>query len=175
MINQLDPSSRPYVPSSMTNWTDFDPAFSLAPSDGPYGILPERDYYFRNPGLRFNTNHSRMDQVAIAFQPEVGNTCCPELESLRRFLSSKAQASIPTRKNQFVDPIWTYHKYLPFTDASGDDHIYAYGDCRGDLAEYAFRSQLAQLRQYQALFEGYAEHLFQWYSTIIMWKTQSPW
>jgi hypothetical protein len=73
-----------------------------------------------------------------------------------------------------VNPVWAYHRYLPMTDEYGVDHAYAYG-APGNASEYALRAQLVQVRQYQALFEGFAGGFGTWYSAAIMWKTAGPW
>lgn len=44
----------------MSNFTDFDSDYYLAPKDGNYGINTPDEYFQRNPGLSF-PNHSRMD------------------------------------------------------------------------------------------------------------------
>ena len=38
LVRSLDPG-RPYVSSSMSNQTGFDPEYALAPKDGPYLIM----------------------------------------------------------------------------------------------------------------------------------------
>ena len=158
----------------------FDPAFALAPQDGPYGILDERRFFERNPGLFYNG--TRADNVPVAFQPELGSTSCPEYESLARFMSPAALADFPSEGARpfSVNPVWVFHKYLPFTDnepmpkGPGVDHLYAYG-APANASEYALRAQLAQYRQYHALFEGFQEFMFVYYGAVIMWKTNSPW
>lgn len=50
--------SRPYITSSVTEIGDlFDSDRSLAPKDGPYGVLPVRSFYDRNPGT---IQHTRL-------------------------------------------------------------------------------------------------------------------
>jgi hypothetical protein len=44
-----------------------------------------------------------------------------------------------------------------------------------NTSEYAWRAQLAQFAQYRSLFEGYAGHMWAWYSAVIMWKSAAPW
>ena len=60
-----------------------------------------------------------------------------------------------------------YHAFEPFTDSGGVDHVYAYGSPNSTF-EYAFRAQLAAVRQYQAIYEGFAEFMWQFYSAIIL-------
>lgn len=168
IIQQLDPSGRFYITSSMSTYSPFDPTFALAPQDGPYGILDEREYGIRNPGLEADAQ--------IAFQPELGNTACPEYDTMRRFLSPDILEAFPQQNASYnsVNAVWQYHRYLPFTDSDGWDHLYSYGT-PSNSSEYAFRAQLAQVRQYQALYEGFSAAMWMWYGTVIMWKTQGPW
>eukprot|EP00475_Leptophrys_vorax_P000518 TRINITY_DN10290_c0_g3_i1.p1 TRINITY_DN10290_c0_g3~~TRINITY_DN10290_c0_g3_i1.p1 ORF type:complete len:952 (+),score=229.77 TRINITY_DN10290_c0_g3_i1:20-2875(+) len=181
IISTLDPSERTFVPSSMSDPSDFDPTWALCPKDGPYGIMDEREFFERNPGMYIGsgTHQERASTLQIAFQPEIGNSACPEFESMLRFLSPSVGADFPKQgalggDANDVNPVWNFHKYQSFTDSRGYDHIYAYG-APSNLKEYAFRAQIAQYRQYQALFEGFAQHMFEWYQTVMMWKTQSPW
>jgi hypothetical protein len=37
------------------------------------------------------------------------------------------------------------------------------------------RAQLAQYTQYRSLFESYKRKMFEWYSAVIVWKSQGPW
>jgi hypothetical protein len=34
---------------------------------------------------------------------------------------------------------------------------------------------MVQEQQYQVMVEGFASHLFEWYTAVIIWKSQSPW
>ena len=45
IVDRLDTSKRLLAYSSASNWSNFDPEFALAPSDGPYGLRDERDFY----------------------------------------------------------------------------------------------------------------------------------
>jgi mannosylglycoprotein endo-beta-mannosidase len=177
--------------------TLFDPEYSLAAQDGPYGILyPSTWYRERNPGLL------GYNETPIGFQPEVGSVSSPkvtllfqiififslslndlyfQLESLKRFLSPESLKNFPQKMSSdssTVSHSWDYHKYISFTtkdDISGAyDHIYAYGD-PVDALEYSVRAQLVQYEQYRALFEGYRLHQWEYYSAVLMWKSQSPW
>eukprot|EP00475_Leptophrys_vorax_P043728 TRINITY_DN8511_c0_g1_i1.p1 TRINITY_DN8511_c0_g1~~TRINITY_DN8511_c0_g1_i1.p1 ORF type:complete len:724 (-),score=141.44 TRINITY_DN8511_c0_g1_i1:1227-3158(-) len=176
VVRDLDPSGRVYVPSSMSNWIDYDPEWGLCPQDGPYRIQDERLFYQRNAGLLWDVNKTLSVSLKIAFQPEVGRIACPEIESVLRFLSPEAAAEFPQRGALTVNvsKVWSYRRFESFTDINGYDHIYAYGDA-ANITEFVFRAQLAQFRQFQALFEGFAQHMFEWYQAVILWKSQSPW
>lgn len=45
----------------------------------------------------------------------------------------------------------------------------------GSTEEWTLQAQYAQYAQYKALFEGFSQHAWEWYSGVIMWKSQSPW
>ena len=51
LISELDPG-RFYIASSMSNYTNYDYEFAIAPN-GPYGYLDPRRFDERNPGLEF--------------------------------------------------------------------------------------------------------------------------
>jgi hypothetical protein len=69
----------------MSNYTNYDPEFALAPKDGPYGMLLHADFYEQNPGLTF-WNGSRAKELPISFQPELGSASCPTYESTSTLL-----------------------------------------------------------------------------------------
>ena len=178
LLAQLDPRQTPYVQSSMGSTygsgnPQFDPDLTLAPLDGPYGILDERDMFTRNPGLYYSG--VRADKVPIAFQPELGSMSCPEYDSLTRFMTADVLGAFPpiNASGNTVGPVWNFYKYLPFQDDKGWDHAYSYG-APMNASEYAWRTQLAQVKQYQALFEGFQQYQWLWYGAMIMWKTQAP-
>ena len=93
LTRDLD-GTRPYIPSSMSNYTNYDPSFALAPKDGPYGQLELSEFYERNPGLRF-WNKTRADRLKIAFQPEIGSISTPVFESMRQFMSKERLEAFP--------------------------------------------------------------------------------
>ena len=43
------------------------------------------------------------------------------------------------------------------------------------IEEYSRHAQIAQLFQYQALYEGFQAKAWVWYTAVIFWKSQSPW
>ena len=143
-ISSLD-GSRSYVSSSVTDIGDaFDPERSLGPKDGPYGMLNEKVFFDRNPGLtspllrdeEANNNLSPSDTDDkdsagrnIGFQTEIGSVSHPELQSLKRFLSEEAIDAFPDcgvidEHSKSVHQEWSYFKHLPFAENdSRIDHI----------------------------------------------------
>eukprot|EP00051_Salpingoeca_urceolata_P015589 m.202923 g.202923 ORF g.202923 m.202923 type:complete len:1050 (-) comp18444_c0_seq3:44-3193(-) len=179
IIHRLDPG-RFYIPSSMSNWTNWDPEYALAPKDGPYGYLDERNFIDRNPGLLF-WNGSCADSLLLGFQPEIGSSSQPVFASLQRFLTPGHLGGWPSRgagvaANASVPSVFAFHNYLSFTEANRPeaDHVYAYG-APGNLSEYCVRAQLAQHTQAKALFEGYQRFMWTRYTAVFFWKTMSPW
>jgi hypothetical protein len=76
---------------------------------------------------------------------------------------------MPEEAARKVDSVWRYHKYHGYGGA-----IDAYGrptDVRG----FAERAQLVNYDQYRALMEGHLAHMWEWYTGVIIWKTQNPW
>jgi mannosylglycoprotein endo-beta-mannosidase len=197
IVAAMDPTGRALVFSSMSNFTGadgaplpddapipagrdgfalgFDPEWALAPMDGPYGMLDERRFFERNPGLVY-PNQTRATNMRVAFQPELGSATCPEYESLARFLTAPTREALPPRGAAYPDAnaTWRYHAYIPFTNADGADTVYAFGP-PANASEYALAAGLAQVAQYQALYEGFADAMWAWYGAVVLWKSQSPW
>ena len=194
--------TRPYMTSSVTEVGDpFDPARSLGPRDGPYGIQREDDFFDRNPGftspllsleeLAHNVSiHDIKNKLApgrnIGFQAEIGSVSHPELESLKRFLSSDALISFPrcgvTSCSQ-VDQEWNYLRWLSFTEeVSGLDRICQFqyppvndiDTLMDSIEDYSWAAQFAQYNQYNSLVQGYSHRIFDWHSAFYIWKTSSP-
>lgn len=107
---------------------------------------------------------------------------------MRKFLSPSSLASFPPEfasesSGEQVDQEWRYHNWLGFSTPNktwrplcpkGIDHVYNLGRPK-TTEEYAQAAQVAQLTQFQSLFEGFLEHLWAYYSAVVMWKSQSPW
>ena len=68
-----------------------------------------------------------------------------------------------------LDPVWEYHKYIGY-----DSSVYAYGPVK-DLKDFGEKAQLVNYDQYRALMEGFSAHMWDWYTGVIIWKTQNPW
>jgi mannosylglycoprotein endo-beta-mannosidase len=125
--------------------------------DGPYGIQPLAAFW-ENRTYPFNT--------------EVGSVGIGDYESLKRFIPEKnlvaPQFSSKTNTAK-VDSVWEYHKYIGY-DAS----IEPYGKAK-DAEDFANKAQLVNYDQYRALMEGFSSHMWDWYTGVMIWKTQNPW
>lgn len=123
--------------------------------DGPYGIQPINTFW----GKR-----------TYPFNSEVGSVGLGDYESLERFIPPADLVPPPyPEKRGTQDPVWEYHKYIGY-----DSTIYAYGPVK-DLRDFAEKAQLVNYDQYRALAEGFSAHMFDWYTGVIIWKTQNPW
>eukprot|EP00927_Polykrikos_kofoidii_P060270 TRINITY_DN55290_c0_g1_i1.p1 TRINITY_DN55290_c0_g1~~TRINITY_DN55290_c0_g1_i1.p1 ORF type:complete len:947 (+),score=85.97 TRINITY_DN55290_c0_g1_i1:64-2904(+) len=170
-LRQLfEADGRPYVLSSMTNFTNFNATFSMAPADGPYTMLPVEDFFKRNPGMK------GADNRLLAFQPEIGSSSFPVFSSLKRFLTGDALAAYPDKFENNVHPIWKWHKYEGYVSTVfGDTNlVYSLG-VPLDTSAFALQAQIVQFMQYRALFEGFSQFMWEYYSGVLMWKTQAPW
>jgi len=54
------------------------------------------------------------------------------------------------------------------------DYIYNYGN-PDNIAEYCIRAQLVLHIEHKAMYEGFQEHMWEFYSANLIWKSQSPW
>ncbi len=68
-----------------------------------------------------------------------------------------------------VDSVWDYHKYIGY-----DNSIAPYGAAT-NVKDFADKAQLVNYNQYRALIEGFTAHMWDWYTGVIIWKTQNPW
>ena len=168
---------RPYRVSSMTNGSfagAYDWKLSMAPKDGPYGLLPAVQFSQRNPGMMMWRNKTlvRADDLHLAFQPEIGSVSIPVYDSLRRFLSPAALAEFPGSSSPSPGADWVYHTYLPIADAVVD---VLGGRNATDAHEFSRAAQIVQKDQVQLLFESFTRGMWTWYTGVLHWKTQSPW
>lgn len=127
--------------------------------DGPYGLQNIATFW----GHR-----------TYPFNSEVGSVGTGDYESLERFLP-KDHLVPPVYHGRgkdgegTADPVWSYHKYIGY-----DSSVYAYGPIK-DLRDFAAKAQLVNYDQYRALMEGFSSHMWDWYTGVIIWKTQNPW
>ena len=91
-----------------------------------------------------------------------------DLESLERFIPPENMV-MPDEGARKIDSVWRYHKYQGYGKS-----IETYGK-PGDVKEFADRAQLVNYDQYRALMEGHLAHMWDWYTGLIIWKTQNPW
>lgn len=121
--------------------------------DGPYGIRePEWFFTFRS----------------TPFNPESGSVGSPEVESMRAMMTEEELAGFP-RAGRSRHPVWHYHKDLGY-----GDHLERYGPVN-DIETYCRYAQAVNYDQYRSFMEGWASHMWDWYTGILIWKTQNPW
>lgn len=121
--------------------------------DGPYGIQSV-PYFWSYRTFPFNS--------------EVGSVGTGDYESLERFLP-KENLVAPDPQTGKTDGVWDYHKYIAYNKS-----VDPYGKTT-DLREWANKVQLVNYDQYRALMEGFSAHMWDWYTGVIIWKTQNPW
>ncbi len=134
-----------------------DDSMSLAAHDGPYTIQPD-NYFWEHRSWGFNS--------------EIGSVSIGDIESLKRFIPEK-NLVIPEYDNKAgkwkIDTVWQYHKYYSY-----DSSIEKYGHAK-DIADFAMKAQLVNYTQYRSLIESFAARMWDWYTGVIIWKTQNPW
>lgn len=126
--------------------------------DGPYGIQPDSAFF------KVHT---------FPFNSEIGSVGINDFESLKRFIPTAnliaPEYNADNKRKSKVDSVWDYHKYIGY-DAS----IEPYGKVT-DAKDFANKAQLVNYNQYRALIEGFSTHMWDWYTGVIIWKTQNPW
>jgi len=125
--------------------------------DGPYGIQPLTRFW---------------NYRTWPFNSEIGSVGVGDHHSLERFLPEAnrmaPEYSAETRREK-VDSVWQYHKYIGY-----DGSIEPYGKAT-DMRDFGKKAQLVNFDQYRALMEGFSAHMWDWYTGVIIWKTQNPW
>jgi len=125
--------------------------------DGPYGIQPLSTFW---------------DHRTFPFNSEVGSIGINDYEAFKRFMPVQnriaPEYNASTGRNK-TDSVWEYHKYIGY-----DTSINKYGKVR-DLEDFAAKAQLVNYDQYRGLMEGFSSHMWDWYTGVIIWKTQNPW
>ncbi|HUZ61665.1 MAG TPA: glycoside hydrolase family 2 TIM barrel-domain containing protein [Hanamia sp.] len=121
--------------------------------DGPYGIQNINTFW---------------DHQTYPFNSEVGSVGLSDYASLERFIP-KEDMVMPGETYRNLDSVWRYHKYSGY-----GHHIDAYGKPT-DLKDFLDKAQLVNYDQYRALMEGFSAHEWEWYTGVIIWKTQNPW
>jgi len=125
--------------------------------DGPYGIqsLP---YFWNYRTWPFNS--------------EIGSVGVGDFESLERFIPKENLSPPvydPQTRREKVDSVWNYHKYIGY-----DKYINQYGKAK-DAKDFGKKAQLINFDQYRGMLEGFSAHMWEWYTGLIIWKTQNPW
>jgi hypothetical protein len=129
-----------------------DSVFIGKEGDGPYTIRePEWFFTFRS----------------FPFNPEAGSVGSPEVESMREMMTEQELSRLPHGRR--VDNVWRYHRDLGY-----GDHLERYGEVK-TIEDYCKYAQAVNYDQYRSFMEGWASHLWEWYTGILIWKTQNPW
>lgn len=124
--------------------------------DGPYGIQPLSAFW---------------ETRTYPFNSEIGSVGIGDITSLKRFLP-KENLVVPYfdgAGHKGLDSVWNYHKYIGY-----DGFIDPYGKPK-DLEDFSLKAQLVNYDQYRGLIEGLSSHMWDWYTGLIIWKTQNPW
>lgn len=121
--------------------------------DGPYNIQPLSVFW---------------NERTFPFNSEVGSVGVGDYESLERFIPA-ANMKVPLNAKGGVDSVWDYHKYIPYFN-----FVDPYGKPK-DVKDFANKAQLVNYDQYRGLMEGFSAHMWDWYTGVIIWKTQNPW
>lgn len=120
--------------------------------DGPYGIQPVSHFW----SVR-----------SFPFNSEVGSVGMGDYASLKRFIPEKDL--IPPDSADKPDSVWQYHKYIGYGNT-----VSRYGPVK-NIQGFTEKAQLVNYDQYRALMEGFSAHMWDWYTGVIIWKTQNPW
>jgi hypothetical protein len=125
--------------------------------DGPYTVQPDSLFWKAH---------------TFPFNSEIGSVGLSDFESIKRFIP-KENLIVPEfnseKHHSKVDSVWEYHKYIGY-----DATIEPYGKAK-DVRDFADKAQLVNYNQYRALMEGFSAHMWDWYTGVIIWKTQNPW
>ncbi len=119
--------------------------------DGPYGV--------KDP-LWFFT------QKWYPFNPEIGSVGLPNIEGLKKIMDEKDL--VPPTDTE-MNQVWRYHKYQGYGGM-----IESYGEVTG-IEDFVMKAQLVGYEQYRSLQEGHNAHMWDWYTGVLIWKSQNPW
>ena len=131
--------------------------------DGPYGIQ-NIDRFFEYRTFPFNS--------------EVGSVGLPDYEGVKRYLPDDSlvipgEYSDDESQNNSrwskIHPAWRYHKFIGY-----GNQIEKYGKAK-NIKDYLLKAQLVNYNQYRGLIEGFSAHMWEWYTGVMIWKTQNPW
>jgi hypothetical protein len=123
--------------------------------DGPYNIQEVASFW---------------ENKTFPFNSEIGSVGTGDYESLERFLPAENRVAPQFIDGKSkVDSVWDYHKYIGY-----NQHIDPYGK-PADIKDFGLKAQLVNYDQYRGLIEGFSAHMWNWYTGVIIWKTQNPW
>lgn len=120
-------------------------------ADGPYNVM-EPLWFFTEKWFPFN--------------PEIGSVGLPNIETIRRIMDEK---DLVTPAGKEVNEAWKYHKYQGYGDM-----IDRMGET-ADLKDFVTKAQIVNYEQYRSLIEGNTAHMWDWYTGLLVWKSQNPW
>jgi len=121
--------------------------------DGPY-VIQELEWFYARQYPSFN--------------PEAGSVGSPEIESMRLMMTERELRQLP-RQGRAINATWRYHRDLGY-----GNHLERYGRV-SDIETYCKYAQAVNYDQYRTFMEGWASHIWEWYTGILIWKTQNPW
>ncbi|MCJ7821217.1 MAG: beta-glycosidase, partial [Bacteroidales bacterium] len=147
-LEQLD-GTRPYINESTS--PDLLRNTIGGNGDGPYGV--------KDP-LWFFT------QKWYPFNPEIGSVGMPNIEGLKKIMDEKDL--VPPTDTE-MNQVWRYHKYHGYGGM-----IESYGEVTG-IEDFVMKAQLVGYEQYRSLQEGHNAHMWDWYTGVLIWKSQNPW
>ncbi|WP_139125745.1 glycoside hydrolase family 2 protein [Arcticibacter eurypsychrophilus] len=129
--------------------------------DGPYTIQPVSSFW---------------EKRTFPFNSEIGSVGVGDYESLERFMPEANRNNLPVPRpgqqpSEEADSVWTYHTY---TGVGYEQSLEPYGKPK-DIHDFTDKAQLVNYDQYRALMEGFSSHMWEWYTGVIIWKTQNPW
>ncbi|GMP40297.1 hypothetical protein CsSME_00010794 [Camellia sinensis var. sinensis] len=137
-------------------------------TDGPYEIQYPESFF-------------KDDFYEHGFNPEVGSVGMPVAATIRATMPPEGWQiplfnKLPDGYVQEVpNPIWEYHKYIPYSKPSVvHDQILLYGTPK-DLDDFCLKAQLVNYVQYRALLEGWTSRMWSKYTGVLIWKNQNPW
>jgi len=132
--------------------------------DGPYGIQ-EIEWFFSNRSTPFN--------------PELGSVGLPEVEALRAIMTEDDLNDFPRPPvpetylgpvpKRVTNAVWNYHKMSGY-----GQQMSRYG-MPETPDEFAKLAQVLNYDQYRGLMEGRGSKMWDWYTGMLIWKTQNPW
>lgn len=130
-------------------------SMSLQAHDGPYTL--QNDLFF-------------WIHKSWGFNSEVGSVGIGDVESIARSIPERNLVQpFYSSDHWVVDSIWKFHKFCSY-----DSAVEQYGH-PATLAEFARKAQLVNFTQYRALMEGTRSRMWNWYTGVLLWKSQNPW
>lgn len=120
-------------------------------ADGPYSVQ-EPIWFFTQKWYPFN--------------PEIGSVGLPNIDNMKLIMDEK---DIVMPSGDSVNKVWKYHKYLGYGNL-----IDRFGKV-SDVNDFFMKAQIIGYDQYRAIQEGHNNHMWEWYTGMMIWKSQNPW